>query len=204
MHKILRALIISDLFLLGGFALVQPIFAIFMLQGVAGATITAVGVATAIQLLTKGLLQIFVAKWTDAEPGNRRELLTLFIGSLILCAVPFGLMYASTLWQVYWLLFAYGLGGALSFPGWMVIFLSYSRKEQAGYEWSIYNTTISFGMALAAVLGAYLADFYSFRLLFFIVGILSLVGAFFIVFIFKHEYTRWHLEGYSKKSAEKK
>lgn len=199
MHKILRALIISDLFLLGGFALIQPIFAIFMLQGITGATITAVGIATAVQLLTKGFLQIFIAKWTDAEPGNRRELLTLFIGSIIMSVVPFILVFSTALWHVYLLLFAYGLGGALGFPGWTVIFLSYSRKEKAGYEWSIYNTVISFGMALAAVLGAYLADFYSFRLLFFIVGILSLLGTFIIVYIFKHEYTRWHLDGFKEK-----
>ena len=195
MDKINKALILSDLFLLGGFGLIQPIFAIFMLKGINAATITAIGAATAIQFITKGLFQIAIAKWTDAESGNRRELLTLFIGSAMMSMAPFGFVFSTELWQIYLLQFAYGLGAALAFPGWMVIYSRHSRDEKIGYEWSVYNTTISFAMAAAAFLGAYLADFYSFRALFVMVGLLSLVGTAFIVYIFQHEFTRWHLDG---------
>ncbi|TAN32170.1 MFS transporter [Patescibacteria group bacterium] len=189
MHKIIRALILSDLFILGSFGLIQPIFAVFMLKNISGASLIAIGVATTIQLLTKSLFQMLVAKWTDEERGNKRELITLFVGSILMSAVPFGFVFAQTLNHVYILQFIYGLGGALAFPGWVVIFTRYLRDEKAGYEWGIYNTTVSLGTATAAFLGAYLADFYSFRLLFVIVGLLSLLGTSFIIHIFRHEFS---------------
>lgn len=191
MHKVLRALILSDLFILGSFGLVQPIFAVFMLQGIAGASIFTIGIATALQLLSKGVFQIFIAKWTDAEAGNRRELITLFAGSVLMGLVPFGYIISGELWQIYLLQIIYGLGGALAFPGWVVIYSRYTRQEKAGYEWSIYNTVISLGTAAAAFLGASMAEMLSFQVLFAFVGILSLVGAAFIIYIFKHEFTRW-------------
>ncbi|OGH84714.1 MAG: hypothetical protein A2261_01835 [Candidatus Magasanikbacteria bacterium RIFOXYA2_FULL_44_8] len=194
MHKILRALILSDLFLLGGFGLIQPIFAVFMIDKISGTTVLAIGVATAIQLLTKAVFQIIVGRWTDEEPGNKRELLTLFVGSLMMSAVPFGYVFATNLNHIYVLQFVYGLGSALAFPGWMVIFQRYTRAEKTGYEWSVYNTIISLGTAAAAFLGAYMADLYSFAHLFVGVGVLSLVGTSFIIHVFKHEFTRAHHE----------
>lgn len=196
MHKVLRALILSDLFLLGGFGLIQPIFAVFMLDEISGSTITAIGIATAVQLVAKGFFQIIIAKWTDAEAGNRRELLTLFIGSLLMSATPFGLIFATNIWHVYIVQFIYGFGAACAFPGWVVIYTRYNRREKAGYEWSVYNTTISFGTAVTAFAGAYLVEMFSFRALFAVVGVLSLIGASFIIVIFKHEFTRWRLGGH--------
>lgn len=190
MHKVLRILILSDLFIIGSFGLVQPIFAVYMLQNVVGATITAIGIAVAIQLVTKSIVQIIVARWTDEEPGNRRELWTLFVGSILMSLVSFGYIWASNLSVLYVLQFLYGLGGALAFPGWVVIYSRYIRAEKAGYEWSVYSTIVSLGTATAAAVGAYLAEFYSFTHLFVIIGIFSLIGSSFISYIFKHEFTR--------------
>lgn len=198
MHKILRVLILSDLFILGSFGLVQPIFAVFMLKGIVGTTITAIGIATAIHLITKSLLQIFVSKWTDAEPGNKRELLTLLIGSLIMSAIPFGFIFSFSLTHIYLLQFLYGLGAALAFPGWMVIYSRYTRQDKAGYEWSVYNTIINLGLSGTAVIGAYLADFYSFNILFILVGISSLMGTALIVSIFRNEFTRQYRDKLTK------
>lgn len=198
MHKVLRALISSDLFLLGGFGLIQPVFAVFMLEDIGGATLTAAGIATAIQLVTKGIMQIVVSKWTDGDEGNRRELVSLFAGSVIMSVVPFFLAHASTLAHIYILQFCYGLGAAVAYPGWMVIYSRYARQEHAGYEWSIYSTVISFAMAATAAIGAYLADFYSFKTLFYVVGLFSIVGTLFIFYIFKTEFTRGHLIGSNK------
>ncbi len=190
MHKVLRILILSDLFIIGSFGLVQPIFAVYMLQNVAGTTLTAIGIAVTIQLVTKAIMQIIVAKWTDEEVGNRRELGTLFAGSLLMSLVSFGYIWATNLSILYVLQFLYGLGGALAFPGWVVIYTRYIRAEKAGYEWSVYSTIVSLGTAAAASIGAYMAEVFSFTYLFIIIGTLSLVGSSFITYIFKHEFTR--------------
>lgn len=188
MHKILRALILSDLFILGSFGLIQPIFAVFMLSEITGVNLTAIGVATAIQLVTKGVFQIAVGKWTDEERGNKRELAAMFVGSALMTLVPIGYAFSSAITHIYLLQFVYGLGSALVYPGWVVVFMRYTRENNAGYEWGVYNTVISFGSAAAAFLGANLAETYSFFALFIVVSLLSLVGTSFILHIFKHEF----------------
>lgn len=188
MHKILRVLILSDLFILGSFGLAQPIFAIFMINNISGTTVIAIGIATAIQLITKSIFQIIIGKWTDEEAGNKRELAALFFGSVLMTVAPVGYIFSNTLAHVYILQFIYGLGSAFAYPGWVVIFMRYTRQEKAGYEWSVYNTVISLGTACAAFLGAYIAEIFGFDWLFILIGMLSVVGTSFIIHIFKHEF----------------
>ncbi len=190
MHKILRSLILSDFFILSSFGLVQPIFALFIMNNITGATVTAVGVAVTIQLVVKAVFQIIVGKWADEGDGNRRDLIALIAGSVLQSCVPLGYLFLHNLAEIYVLQVIYGLGLALAYPGWMVIFTRYIRSDKAGYEWGVYNTTISLGTAVAAALGAYLADIYSFNVLFVIVSILSFVGTGFIVHIFIHDFVR--------------
>jgi len=188
MNKILRSLILSDLFILGSFGLIQPIFALFITREISGATITAVGIAVTIQLVVKAVFQIIVGKWADEEDGNQRELLALIAGSTLQSLIPLGYLFFHNLSEIYILQVVYGIGLALAYPGWMVIFSRYLRADKAGYEWGVYNTTVSLGIAVAAGLGAYLADIFGFNVLFVIVSVFSFVGTGFIVHIFIHEF----------------
>lgn len=188
MHRVLRLLTVYDLFMLGGMGLVQPIFAVFLLSEVNGSTVIAVGIATTIQLVTKALFQIFVGRWTDVDRGNNRELVALLIGSVFMSLVPFGYALSGELWQIYAMQFLYGLGFALVYPAWMVIFTRYSRKDKAGYEWGTYNTVVSLGTAMTAALGASLAHYFSFQVLFLVFGGMSVVGTSLIIGIFKSEF----------------
>lgn len=189
MHRVLRTLILSDLFIVGSFGLIQPIFSIFLLQGLTDSSVFGIGIALAIQLLTKAIFQILVGKWDDEERGNRRELWTLLVGSVLIALTPFGYAAAHSMVQICFIQALYGIGGALSFPSWRIMFTRYSNQEREGYEWSVYDTIISLATAVTAAVGAYIAEMYSFRYLFVFVGFLSLVGTAFIVTIFKNEFT---------------
>ncbi|HLD61261.1 MAG TPA: MFS transporter [Patescibacteria group bacterium] len=189
MNKVLRTLVLSDLFILSSFGLIQPIFAVFVLKIIPGATVSSVGLAIAIQLFTKALLQIIVGKWSDEEKGNCRELYTLIIGSLIISVVPLGYIFASSLAALYLIQFLYGMGQALSYPSWRVMFTRYTDRNRAGYEWGVYDTVVSFGTAAAAAIGAYLVEQYSFTHLFVFVAIMSFVGTTFLTHIFQQEFS---------------
>lgn len=189
MNKPLRALIISDLFIMSSFGLVQPIFSIYILNQIAGATIAAAGMAITIQMFTKALLQIIVGKWTDNEKGNCRELYAMLAGSLLISAVPLGYLICKDITDLYIIQVLYGLGQALAYPSWKVLFNRYINQDKAGYEFSIYDTVIGFGVAAAAAIGGYFAEIYSFTPLFIAVSILSFLGTLFLTYIFKHEFT---------------
>lgn len=187
MQRPLRALIISDLFILSGFSLISPIFAIFILNNLGGATIASAGMAVTIQMFTKALFQIIVGKWADEERGNCRELNAMIVGTTIISLVPIGYLFCKEVTDVYIMQVLYGIGQALAYPTWRVLFNRYVNQEKAGYEFGIYDTVTSFGMATSAAIGAYFAQTFSFQLLFIIVSCLSLVGSVFLITIFKDE-----------------
>lgn len=189
MNKILRTLILSDLFILSSFGLINPILAIFILQQINGASIASIGIAVTIQLFVRAIFQILVGRWTDCERGNCRELYALFVGSILISLVPLGYVVSTSMSHIYLVQFVYGIGGALTYPSWRVIFSRYIDGDRAGYEWGIYDTVVSLGIATTATLGAFVAEQYSFRFLFVVVSIMSFIGTSFLVYIFQQEFT---------------
>ena len=189
MNKILRTLILSDLFILSSFGLINPILAIFLLKEISGATVSSIGIAVTVQLFVRALLQIVIGKWADCEKGNCRELYALFIGSIIISLIPLGLAISTTMTHIYIGQIIFGIGGALTYPSWRVIFTRYMDSNRAGYEWGVYDTIVSLGVACAAALGGFIAERYSFRYLFVIVSIMSFLGTSFLVYIFQQEFS---------------
>lgn len=187
MKRPLRTLIISDLFILSSFALISPIFAIFILNNLGHATIASAGMAVTIQMFTKALFQIVVGKWTDEEKGNCRELNAMIIGSVMISLVPIGYLFCKEVTDVYIVQVLYGLGQALAYPSWRVLFNRYLNQEKAGYEFGVYDTITSFGIATSAAIGAYFAENFSFHMLFIVVSVMSMVGSAFLISIFKDE-----------------
>jgi len=187
MNKVLKILLLSDLLIIAGFGLISPIFAIFLKDNIVGGTILAVGIAQAIYLLTKAVLQIFVSKYTDKEKGNKRELTTLVIGSLIFTIVPILYIFSTNIWHIYLAQLVSGIGAALAYPGWMTLFTRFTDKNKEGYEWSVYDTAISLGSAATAAIGAYIAEMLSFNALFIIVAIISLIGTILLGQLFRQE-----------------
>lgn len=189
MNKILRTLILSDLFILSSFGLINPILAIFFVKEIEGATIASIGIAVTIQLFIRALLQIFIGKWADCEKGNCRELHALFLGSVLISLVPLGFVVSKTMLHIYLIQLIYGVGCALSYPSWRVIFTRYTDSDKMGYEWSVYDTIVSLGIASSAAIGGFLAEEYSFQFLFILVSIFSFIGTSFLVYIFKQEFS---------------
>ena len=187
MKRALRTLIISDMFILSSFALISPIFAVFILNNIGQATVASVGMAVTIQLFTKAIFQIIVGKWADEEKGNCRELNAMIVGATLISLVPIGYIFCRSVIDVYVIQVLYGLGQALAYPTWRVLFNRYLNQDKAGYEFGVYDTMTSFGMASAAAIGAYFAQNYSFNVLFVIVSIMSFIGSLFLISIFKQE-----------------
>ncbi|MFC1598471.1 MFS transporter [Patescibacteria group bacterium] len=187
MNKVLKILLLSDLLIIAGFGLLAPIFAIFLKDNIIGGSILAVGIAQTIFLFTKAITQIFISKYTDQEKGNVRELYTLVIGSLIFTIVPILYIFADNIWHIYIAQLINGLGAALAYPGWMTLFTRFTDRNKEGYEWSVYDTSVSLGAAATAAVGAYIAEMLGFNTLFIIVAIFSLLGTILLGSLFKQE-----------------
>ena len=158
------------------FGLIGPIFAIFVTQQIAGATIATAGFAATLNLLTRALAQMPVARYVDRRKGEKDDFLFMVAGSTLISIVPFIYLFVETPIHLYIAQVILGIGGALANPGWYAIFTRHIDKNKEGTEWTLENVGVGLAAAGAAAIGGILAERFGFQNLFLIVGILSLIG----------------------------
>ncbi len=173
MNRIVKILMISDIFVFTGFGLIEPILAIFMKDNVVGGTIFAVGIASTIYLVTKSLVQLPFSRYVD---NHDHKLIWLKIGSGLIVLVPFLYMFAKEIHAIYMIQIIYGIGAGLAYPAWLGIWSANIDKNHTSFEWSFYYTLIGLGTAMTAAIGAAVAEFIGFNYTFLLVGILSFIG----------------------------
>src|ERR1700733_1369557 len=81
--RIVKYFVLSDLFLMAGRGFIDPIFSVFIVQKVAGATLATIGIMTGIYFVIRSTLQIPVANYLDKMAGEKDDFFTLIIGLFI-------------------------------------------------------------------------------------------------------------------------
>ncbi|MBL7078156.1 MFS transporter [Candidatus Shapirobacteria bacterium] len=182
-NQIIKTLTISDVFILSGFGLISPIFAIFLTDNIQGGNIEVAGIASMIYFLTKSLGQLPVAQIVDRIRGERDDFWAMVVGSLVTSLVPLLYLIARAPLEVYLIQFIYGLAQAFTFPSWMAIFTRHIEPTQEGTEWGIYFTLTDLTGAGAAAIGGIIAQNLGFAPLFVIVSVFSFIGSFWLLLI---------------------
>lgn len=172
MNRTLKLLIISDIFILSGYGLIAPILAIFINDNLKGGSIAAVGIASAIFLITHAVLQVFFAKIFN--PKDR--LWMLHIGTIIFVLVPIGYIFSTSIYHIYTAQFIHGIAAAFAYPSWSSFFTANLEKGRRGLQYAIYNSSVSVGTAITAYVGAELAQKIGFQIVFGMTGALTLIG----------------------------
>ena len=177
MNVVIRFLILSDVVWGGASGLLGPIFALFILDFVEGGSATVAGVAAAIYLITKSIVQIPAATIIDKIRGEKDDFWIMFIGSLIGAAMPLLYLLVNTPLELYIVQFLIGVAIAFTFPSYMAIFTRHIDKHKEGTEWGIYFTLTDLCSAVAATIGGVLADSLGFSTLIVIVVVIGIFGA---------------------------
>ena len=176
MNMVIRMLILSDIVWNSAVGLLGPIFAIFIVGFVEGATVAVAGVAASIYLVVKSVAQIPAASIIDRIRGEKDDFWILFFGSLAGALIPIFYLLVQTPLQLYIVQFFYGLIIAFTYPSYMAIFTRHVDKDKIGTEWGIYFTLNDFGGAIAASIGGVLAQSVGFHALIVAVVIISILG----------------------------
>ncbi|MAG47419.1 hypothetical protein CL617_02340 [archaeon] len=174
MDRIIKLLIVSELFLFTGFSLIDPFLAVFVKEDLVNGSLIAAGFATTLFLVIKSVVQLPFSKYIDS---HRDKLRFLIIGSLIVSTVPFIYIFATRIEHIYIAQIIRGVGAGLAVPTWLGLFTTHIDKGKESFEWSIYSTSLGMGMAVSGLVGATIASFLGFKITFIIVGILALIGS---------------------------
>jgi len=176
-NPVVRFLIISDTVLVGGAALLGPIFALFIEDFIQGGNEAVAGLAAGIYLFTKSILQIPIAHFVDKVRGEKDDFWFMFIFTLLGAFVPLLYLFINTPLQLYCVEFLIGAFAAFTFPTYMAIFTRHIDKEKEGTEWGIYFTLTDLIGAVFAAVGGYIAVISGFPALIIAVVVISVIGS---------------------------
>lgn len=196
-NRVIKVLIFSDVLITGGFGLISPIFAVFMLNNVMNATLEVVGIATAIYLLTRSLTQLVVSEVIEKIKGDKDDFYLEFIGAIMSALMFLFFPLINTIPQLYMAHLILGISAAMTYPTWIALFSKHIDKNDSSKEWSIHNTLTDVVLALSAVIGAVIVGSFGFQFLFLIIGTLGMIGAF-ILLVMKKDLFIKHKHSNSK------
>jgi len=169
--------IASDFFLQSGWGFIGPVFAIFLTERIAGATIGTVGFAAGIYWITKSSVQPFVARMMDMIKGEEDDLNFLVAGLVALSFLSLAYIFATNIWHIFLIEFLRGLAQACVVPAWFGMFTHYIDPNWRSFTWAMHSTFIGYALGFAAIFGGMIADTVGFNLVFMLVAGSALVSA---------------------------
>ena len=187
-NNVIKNLILSDIFILSGFGLILPIFAIFIEGSIEGATIEVIGFSWTIYLISKSMVQLPIAGIVDKIKGEKDDFWFMLIGSFLFSLIPILYIFTTTITGLYIVQFVYGILTGITLPAWSAIYTRHIDKKHEGLEWSMWDTSIGVGAAFSSAIGGVIAHRIGFDFLFITVTIMSLIGTMFITKIYKNLY----------------
>jgi len=173
MSRTLWYLLYIDIIIGTGFGLIAPIFAIFLKDNLVGGSILSAGIASAIFLITKCIVQLPFSKYIDKQEKKIRWLL---IGTIIISIVPIMYVFADHIYWIYISEFIYGVGAGIEYPVWMSIWTRNLDKRREGFQWSVYSTSVSLIVGLAGLIGAVLVTSIGFTFTFLLLELFCLIS----------------------------
>jgi MFS family permease len=176
MNKIIKNLILTDIAFWSGWGMITPVFAIFVVDRIAGGTALTVGIAVAIYWTLRALLVFPFAKIIDKYQGQKDDYLFLVSGNFLSALVPFGYIFAIYPWHIYVLQVAYGIGMAMAFVGWRTMFTRNIVKGKEASQWAINEATLGLGTAAAGIFTGFAITQWGYVVAFSIAGSLAMIS----------------------------
>jgi len=169
-------MVLADVLIISAWGLISPIFAIFVTDKIQGGSLIVVGIAEAIYLGTKSILQVPIGILIDKTKGEKIDFWLNVAGSLLMSSSVLLYLAAFLPWHIYLIGFVYGVGFAISYPAWMGLFTRNIESGRESFVWSLHSTPIELASALTAAAGGYLAEKLGFSTLFIIVFVIGILG----------------------------
>ena len=174
MNRTIKLLMLSDIFLITGFGLIDPILAIFLKENLIGGTIFAAGIASTLFLITKSVVQLPFSRYVDKHDHKVRWLI---VGTLIITTIPFLYIFLNDIKYIYLVQMLHGIGSGLAYPTWLGLWSTNLDRKHESFEWSLYSTLSGIGTSITGIVGAAIAEYLGFKFTFALVGFMSLLGS---------------------------
>ncbi len=177
MSRIIKLLIISEFFWSSPWNAITPVFSVFALKSIPGASLTMATTAYGLHLVVRILIEIFGAT-LFARLRNSRSQITVILWGICIVTVGYaGFALISSFWLSYFFYALLGLGIGMVTPPKLAFFSTHIRKGKEALAWSVLDVTSLTGAALAALVAGSVIHEWGFSVLFGLSACLNLLGA---------------------------
>lgn len=176
-NVVIRRLVVADLTLWGGWGLISPVFSVFIVQKVPGATILSVGIAAAIYWFVKSFLQLPVAVYLDRHEGEKDDFYVLILALIITGFAAFSFLLVKSVAVLFLVTLIQAVGFGLYVPSWSSIFSHHLDKEKYAFDWSLDSTSVGVTSGIAAFLGGTMVSLFGFASVFVLGSFFSFASA---------------------------
>lgn len=175
--RVVKYFILVDLALLAGWGLIEPVFGVFVVREVQGATLVTIGTMAAIYWLLKSVLQLPLANYLDRTKGEKDDFYALILGLFIAAASAFSFAAVTTVWQLYLVQILHSIGFAFYVASWPAIFSRHLDKNRVSFDWALDSTAVGVSAGITGYLGSVVADRFGFDVVFILGGIFTVISA---------------------------
>lgn len=176
-NRVVKYMVFADLSLFIGWGFISPMFSIFVLEKIEGATLLTVGIASAMYWVARASVQPFVAQLLDKRKGEKDDYFAL-LGALVCAGIAaFLIAYARDKSILYAFQVFHGASLGVYSVAWPSIFTRHMDKGKVAFDWSLDRGSVGLAVAVASISGAKVAELLGFEMVFIIAGIGSIASA---------------------------
>ncbi|HUX35789.1 MAG TPA: MFS transporter [Candidatus Paceibacterota bacterium] len=182
--RLVRNFVLIDLALFAGWGFLGPILPVFVIRNVAGATLTTVGIAAAIYLIVKSILQLPIANYIDRNhrnEGYHNDFFILVLGLLLASFAAFSYTLVKEVWQLYLVEMLHGIAFSLYTPSWSGIFSRHLDKDRISFDWSLDSTSVGLSAGITGLIGGIVAENFGFYPVFIMASAFSMIAVLVLV-----------------------
>ena len=129
-NKVIRILIGANLLFNSASGLMNPVFAIFLIESISPGSIQLAGTAIAILWVVKSTLRIPIAYFLDKTIRENDDYYALVIGFFIHSIAYFLYIFARTPGHIYAIQVLFGIAGAFAYTPWYGFFARHIDKHK--------------------------------------------------------------------------
>lgn len=174
-NPIVKAFVVSEMFLWSAWNSTAPIFAIFAVTHIPGGNTEIAASAFSTHLIVRVVFELISGRYLLKTTEKKKFLLTI-IGILLVGMSYMGFAFIQTFFSVFLFSGLSGMGFGIASPAKNSLFSTHLDKNKESVEWGMYDAVIFIGMAFSAIAGGFIANKYGFEPLFIIAAAINMLS----------------------------
>lgn len=175
MNPVVKAFIISEMFLWSSWNAITPIFAIFAATKIPGGNTEIAAASFSTYLIVRVIFELISGRYLSKSTDMQKFVMSI-LGIVLMSLGYVGFAMTKNVSSLFLFYGVIGMGLGIASPAKNCLFSSHLDKDKEVTEWSLYDGVVFMGMAMAATIGGFVANRYGFTFLFYLVAVTNLLS----------------------------